>query len=276
MKRHRSLFLAAGAIVALMSVGLQGAAADSSHRPSHTVPDRSSGRAAPPRRAADGRFFQGNGGAVDGPFSLQGGRYDINVLSTYNSLYDAGASGSCLFTAYLNGVEKPQFVSLGTAIPVLASSPYLTTLAVTFPAGHQKLIVSPTTNCTWSITILRHGPSVPGIEIVGAQSYLIHGTTLTPTTVVHMGQSFEFFAFYRLVGGLKGTPKGTITFQEHAGPPQPAPLVAVKDANGLKQMGVTSVFSLKTHDTLGPAVATFAITVGTHHVSESLHFTVAR
>jgi len=213
---------------------------------------------------------------VDGPFSLQGGRYDINVLATYNALYDAGNSGQCLFTAYMNGVEKPQFVSLGTAIPVRASAPYLPTVAVTFPAGHQKLIVSPTTNCTWSITILRRGSSVPGIEIVGVQSYLIRGTTLTPTTVAHMGQSLEFFVFYRLVGGLTGTPKGTITFQEHASPPQSAPLVAVKDANGLKQMGVTSAFSLKAHDTLGPAVATFAITVGTLHMSESLRFTLVR
>jgi len=276
MKMHKSWVLAIGTIVALMSVGLPGAAADSSRRASHTVPGRSSGRAATPRRAADGRFFQGNGGAVDGPFRLQGGRYDINVLSTYNSLYDAGNSGQCLFTAYLNSVEKPQFVSLGTAVPVLASSPYLTTLAVTFPAGHQKLIVSPTTTCDWSITILRHGPSVPGIEIMGVQSYLIHGTTLTPTTVAHMGQSFEFFVFYRLVGGLKGTPKGTITFQEHKSPPQSFSMFPVKDANGLKQMGVTSAFSLKTHDTPGPAVATFAIAVGTHHMSESLHFTVVR
>lgn len=267
MKIRRSRFLAAGASVALMIVGLPGAAAAPSQR--------AAGRAATPSRAADGRFYLGQGGAVAGPFSLQGGRYDINVLATYNSSYDAGNSGSCLFTAYMNGMEKPQFVDLGTAIPVLASSPYLTTLAVTFPAGHQKLIVSPTTNCNWSITILRRGPSVPGIEIDAVGSYRIQGTTFTPTTVVHMGQSFDFSVFYRLVGGLKGTPKGTITFQEHTGAPQSASMFPATGANGLKQMAVTAVFSLKTHDTPGPAVAKFTVTVGKLHVSQSLHFTLA-
>ena len=276
MTRQRPWFLAAGALVGLILVGLPGAAADSSQRRVHAGADRSSGRAALPTRSADGRFFLGSGGAVDGPFRLQGGQYAIDILATYTSSYDAGSSGSCLFTAYLNGIETPQFVSLGTAIPVQASAPYLTTIAVTFPAGHQKLIVSPTTNCTWSLTILRRGPSVPGIEIDAVQSYLIRGTTVTPTTVAHMGQSAGFSVFYRLVGGLKGTPKGTITFQEHTGAPQSAPMVPVKDVNGIKQMAVTAAFSRKEHDTPGPAVATFAIAVGTLHVSEVLHFTLAR
>ncbi len=276
MTTLRPWFLAVGALVGFILVGLPGATAASSQRRLYTVAARPSGRAVMPRSSADGRFFLGNGGAVDGPFRLQGGQYDIHVLATYNSSDDVGNSGSCLFTAYLNGIEKPQFVSLGTAVPVQASAPYLTTLAVTFPAGHQKLIVSPTTNCAWSITILRRGPAVPGIEIVAVQSYLISPTTLTLATVVHMGQSFGFSVFYRLVGGLKGTPKGTITFQEHTGSPQSAPMVPVKDVNGVKQMAITAAFSLKLHDTPGPAVATCTITVGKLHVSEALHFTVAR
>ncbi len=223
MKSHRSWVLAAGAIIALMSVGLPGTAADSSRGTSHTVPNHSSGWATTPLRAADGRFFQGNGGAVDGPFSLQGGRYDINILATYNSSYDAGNSGQCLFTAYLNGIEQPRFVDLGRAVPVLASAPYNATLSVTFSAGHYKLMVSPVSECDWNMTILSRDSSVPGIEIMGVQSYLHSGNAYTPTTVVHMGQSFDFSVFYILAGGLKGKPKGTITFQEHGSPPSPRP-----------------------------------------------------
>src|SRR5438270_9918938 len=99
MKMYRSWFLAAGVIVGLMSLGLPGADAHSSQRPSD-----------------DGQFFLGHGGAVDGPFRLKGGKYVINVLVNYNSGYDTG-SGQCLFTAYLNGVEQPAFLSLGTAVP---------------------------------------------------------------------------------------------------------------------------------------------------------------
>jgi hypothetical protein len=90
-----------------------------------------------------------------------------------------------------------------------------------------------------------------------------------------MGQSFDFSVFYRLVGGLHGRPAGTITFQEHASPPQSSPLFAGKDINGLKQMYVNAAFSRKTHDTLGPALATFTVTVGKLQVSQSLNFTVA-
>ncbi|HEY8285201.1 MAG TPA: hypothetical protein VIJ28_12535 [Chloroflexota bacterium] len=275
MKIRGSWFLITAAIGGLMSGGFPGAAANSAHRPSHTFPERSSGQAATSSRAADGRFFLGHGGAVPGPFRLDGGKYEINVWANYNSGYDANNSGTCFFTAYMNGVEQPRFVNLGRAVPVLASAPYRATLAVTFPAGHYKLIVSPFSDCDWTMTILSRGPAVPGIEIVAVQSYLHRGTTFTPSTVVHMGQSFDFSVFYRLVGGLRGRPAGTITFQEHANPPQSAPLFAGKDINGFKQMFVNAAFSRKTHDTLGPALATFTVTVGKLQVSQSLNFTVA-
>jgi hypothetical protein len=276
MKIHRSWFLAAGILVGLMSGGLSGAAADSSRRPSHPFPEHSSLQAAPASRAADGRFFLGHGGAVRGPFLLQGGKYDIDILANYNAGYDAGNSGTCFFTAYLNGVEQPRFVNLGRAVPVLASAPYNATLAVTLSAGHYKLIVSPVSECDWDMTILSHDPSVPSVEIMWAQSYLHSGNTFTPATVAHMGQTFDFSVFYLLAGGLKGKPKGTITFQEHGSPPQSSPLFVGNDINGMKQMFVNATFTIKTHDTPGPAVATFRITLGKFQVSESLHFTVVR
>ncbi len=275
MRLYRSWFLSAGVIVGLLSGGLSGAAADSSQRPSNPFPAHSSPRATTSSRAADGRFFQGHGGAVHGPFLLQGGKYDIDILANYNSGYDAGNSGTCFFTAYLNGIEQPRFVNLGRAVPVLASAPYNATLSVTLSAGHYKLIVSPVSECDWDMTILSHDPSIPGVEIMWTQSYLHSGSTFTPATVAHMGQTFDFSVFYVLAGGLKGKPKGTITFQEHGSPPQSSPLFVGKDIYGMKQMFVNAAFSQKTHDTLGPAVATFTITVGKVHVSESLHFTLA-
>jgi hypothetical protein len=274
MNIFRSKFLATAALAGLLIVGPLEAAAAPSQGPSHAVPHHSVARAGMPTRAADGRFFQGHGGALLGPFALQGGTYDITVWANYNALYDAGNTGTCFFTAYLNGLEQPRFVNLGTAVPVLASSPYNATLPIKFSAGHYKIIVSPVSDCDWSMTILRRGPSVPAIEIEAVQSYLVRGTAFAPTTVVHMGQSIDFWVFYRLVGGVHGTPSGTITFQEHTGPAQSAPLVAGKDANGMKQMGANAVFSRKMHDTPGPAVARFTITIGTLHVSQSLHFTL--
>jgi hypothetical protein len=276
MKIHRSWFLAVGVLVGLMSGGLSGAAADSAQRPSNPFLEHSSPQAAPASRAADGRFFQGHGGAVRGPFLLQGGKYQINVWANYNAAYDAGNSGTCFFTAYMNGIEQPRFLNLGRAVPVLASAPYNATLTVTFSAGHYKLMVSPVSECDWNITILNRGSSAPGIEIMGVQSYLHSDNTYIPTTVVHLGQSFDFSVFYLLAGGLKGTPKGTITFQEHGSSPQSSPLFAGANINGMKQLFVNAVFSQKTHDKPGPAVAKFTITVGTFHVSESLHFTVVR
>jgi hypothetical protein len=212
---------------------------------------------------------------VHGPFHLNGGKYVVNVLVNYNSGYDSG-SGQCLFTAYMNGVEQPAFLSLGAAVPVLPSAPYRATIPVTATAGHYKLIVSPTTTCDWSITILSSGPAAPGIEVVGAHSYLHVGTNFTPKSVVHMGETFLFEVFYRLVGGLKGTPTGTITIQEHAGGPQTYPLLIAKDANGIKQMYNNVVFTQKSGDTPGAAVVKFTITVGGHRVSKRLKFTVAR
>src|SRR5690348_4004151 len=123
MKICRFRCLAAGVMVGLLIGGLPGAAAASSQR--------SSNRAAAPSRAADGRFFLGHGGALNGPFSLQGGIYEINVWANYNAAYDAGNSGTCFFTGYLNGIEQPRFVSLGAGVPVLASAPYHVALAVT-------------------------------------------------------------------------------------------------------------------------------------------------
>jgi hypothetical protein len=276
MKVHRFRFLAAGVIVGLMIAGLSGAAAASSQRSSPMFPEHSFGRAAMASRAADGRFFLGHGGAVNGPFALQGGKYQIDVWANYNSAYDAGNSGRCTFTAYLNGIEQPRFVNLGRGVPIVASRPYNTTLAVTLSAGHYKIIVSPYSDCDWHMTILSSGQTVPAIEIVGAQSYLHSGTDFTPTTLVHMGKSYDFSVFYRVVGGAKGKPAGTITLQEHTGSPQSARMFAAKDFYGFEQMAVDVVFSQKTHDTPGPAVATFTITVGKLHASQSLNFTLAR
>ncbi|HVC82202.1 MAG TPA: hypothetical protein VNL35_17055 [Chloroflexota bacterium] len=275
MKIHKPWFQIVAAIVGLTIVGLPGAAAASSQRSSPTFPQHSSDRAAAPSRAADGRFFMGHGGALNGPFSLQGGKYEITVWAYYNSAYDAGNSGTCFFTGYLNGMEQPRFVSLGAGVPVLASAPYHTALAVTFPAGHYKIMVSPVSNCDWNMTILSRGQTVPAIEIVGVQSYLQSGSTFTPTTVVHMGQSYAFSVFYRVVGAIKAKPAGTFTLLEHAGSPQSSPLYAGKDFYGFKQMAVNVVFSRKAHDTPGPAVARFTITAGKLHVSESLPFTLA-
>jgi hypothetical protein len=274
MKIHRPWFSVAGTIVGLMIGGLPGGAAASSQRSSPMFPAHTAGRAAPASRAADGRFFLGHGGAVNGPFALQGGKYTINVFANYNSAYDAGGSGMCTFTAYLNGIEQPRFVSLGKGVSIVASGPYNTALAVTLSAGHYKIIVSPYSDCDWNMTILSRGPAVPGIEIVGAQSYLHQGTDFIPTTKVHMDQSYDFSVFYRVVGGAKGKPAGTITLQEHTGSPQSAAMFAGKDFYGFKQMAVNVVFSRKTHDTPGPAVATFTIKVGKLQVSQSLNFTV--
>jgi hypothetical protein len=94
--------------------------------------------------------------------------------------------------------------------------------------------------------------------------------------MVHMGQSYDFSVFYRVVGGAKGKPAGTITFQEHTGPPQSARMVVAKDFYGFKQMAVDVTFSQKLHDVPGPAVATFTIINGKLHASLSLKFTVVR
>jgi hypothetical protein len=274
MRIHRSWLLAVGALAGLTIGGLPGPAAASSQRSSPMFPEHTAGRAATASRAADGRFFLGHGGAVNGPFALQGGKYQINVWANYNSAYDAGNSGMCTFTAYLNGIEQPRFVNLGRGISIVASGPYNTTLAVTLSAGHYKIIVSPYSDCGWNMTILSSGQTVPAIEIVGAQSYLHSGTDFTPTTIVHMDQSYDFSVFYRVVGGAKGKPAGTITLQEHTGSPQSARMFAAKDFYGFKQMAVNVVFSQKMHDTPGPAVAKFTITVGKLQVSQSLNFTL--
>ena len=80
MKRHRSWFLAAGAIVGLTSAGVPRAGAHSAQRPSYSVPKGATGLSRTQSRPHDGRFFLGHGGAVRGPFHLNGGKYVINVL----------------------------------------------------------------------------------------------------------------------------------------------------------------------------------------------------
>jgi hypothetical protein len=125
---------------------------------------------------------------------------------------------------YLYGVpERHRAATIREPGQGVASGPYNTALAVTLSAGYYKIIVSPYSDCDWNMTILSRGQTVPAIEIVGAQSYLHSGTDFTPTTTVHMDQSYDFSVFYRVVGGAKGKPAGTITLQEHTGPPPSPP-----------------------------------------------------
>ena len=160
MRKQRSWLLATAAILGLTSSGLPAAGAQSSPRLLHSVANRLASPFATPRSAPDGRFYLGHGGAVRGPFHLSGGKYVVNVLVNYNAGFDSG-SGQCLFTAYMNGVDDPGRLGLGTAVPVLPSAPYRTAISVTATAGRYKLIVSPTTTCDWSIAILSTAPAAP-------------------------------------------------------------------------------------------------------------------
>ena len=274
MKRQHPWFLAVVAIVVLLIAGIPSAAAGPARRPAHLFPAHSPSRAVITSRAADGKFFQGHGGSLNGPFSLMGGRYELDVWARYNSLYDATGFGQCLFTAYMNGVEHPQFLSLGTAVPVVASGPYHFTPTVYFPAGHFKLIVSPASDCDWSVTILRHGPAVTGIDV--AEVDILHkiGGTFTPTTTVRMGETITFALFYSLTGlpGVKAT--GRIAISENGRDGGSYPLRVGPDINGFKQLYQGIVFTLKSGDTPGPATVTLTVTAGKFHVARTVKFTL--
>ncbi|HWE61305.1 MAG TPA: hypothetical protein VHB98_06310 [Chloroflexota bacterium] len=266
MKTSQSWFLVVMAIVVLLIAGLPNAVAARAHAP---------GRAVIASRAGDARFFSGHGGDLRGPFSLLGGRYELDVWARYNALYDAGNSGDCIFGAYIDGIETPMHVTLSTPIPIADFPSFHYTPTVYFPAGHYKLVIVPSSDCDWSVSILRLGPAVPAIDIVAVRSFLHRGNTFTPTSVVHWGQTINFAIFYTLQGAVSGTPAGTIAIAQHGKDFRTFHLRPWKDTDGTQQLYINLIFTPGKGATPGPAVAAFSVTVGTLHVHQSLDFTVA-
>jgi hypothetical protein len=267
MKRQHSWILAAAAIVALLLAGLPNVLAGSARHEALSYPARMAG---------DAQFFYGSGPAFDGPFSLAGGRYEVDLLAQYNSITDVANSGECIFGAYIDGIETPIHLTLSAPVPVGDFVPFHYTPMVAFPAGHYRLVVLPGTDCDWRVSILRLGPSGPAIAITSLGIYLHRGNTFTPTTVVHAGQTIDFSVFYRLDGNPSGTPSGRVAFSEHGKAITSYSLRPWTDAHGTKQLYINIKIGKVNANSPQTVVATFTVTVGSLRASQSMSFTLAR
>jgi len=233
-------------------------------------------------QAGDSQFFSGASAAVY-TFVLRGGRYAIDVYAQYDPQNDPSGSGQCLFNGYLDNQTTGSHAPLGGVVPIGQFVPFHTAVTGTLSAGSYELNILPFTTCDWRVTILDLGPSptttvapiTSPVEILAVRSYIVRGTTFTPTTVVHMGQLIDFVVFYDLAAA-SGPLAGDITIKESgkgAQPPQTFHLNAAKA--GVKEFFAGIIFSRKTHDVDGPAVATFTIGASKQHTSRALNFTLA-
>jgi hypothetical protein len=268
MSRQHSWILAAAAIVALLLAGLPNVLAG---------PARHVTLSHPARMAGDMQFFYGSGPAFEGPFSLAGGRYEVDLWAQYNSITaDASNSGECIFGAYIDGIETPIHLTLSVPVSIGDFVPFHYTPMVAFPAGHYKLVVLPGTDCDWRVSILRLGSAGPAIAITSLGIYLHRGNTFTPITVVHAGQTIDFSVFYRLAGNPIGTPSGRVAFSEHGKAIASYGLRPWTDAHGTKQLYINIKFGKVNAHAPQTVVATFTVTVGSLRASQSMSFTLAR
>jgi hypothetical protein len=218
----------------------------------------------------DGQFFSGSGGAARGPFSLKGGRYHVFVSAFYNGLHTT--SSSCSFTAHLEGVEHalpPAFANLGTAIP-LTDSGYTYRLPLTIVAapGHYSLIVSPLTNCDWSVSILGGIPPEQPLAIgpVGISGESKAG--------VHLHESVEFSALYDVQSITTPGPSGSVSLMQRGKAVRIYPLTPGPSALGLPELHRVMSFGNADRALLGPLTAQFTLTLGATRVTRSYDFTL--
>jgi hypothetical protein len=222
-------------------------------------------------------FFKGSGAALYN-FTLQAGRYDIQIYAQYTPVNDVSGSGECSFDGYLDNLTTGSHASVGTSFPIQEQVPWNQPAVGNLAAGTYQLYIFPGTTCEWSVEIVALGPPskvTPAIHIVFAGLYVEHGSKFTPVTVVHMDQTTDFSVFYTVSGTLPGPLTGQIVVHEtKPGPTQTFRLAVA--TNGTKQFYIDLTFAPKYGAVVGPAEATFTITSGKLHASRTVHFAVAK
>jgi hypothetical protein len=152
--------------------------------------------------ARDDAFtFHGLSGATNS-FVLQGGRYVIDAYAGFFAAAHPGAT-TCSFTAVLNGVEHPvpNGQSMLGSTMINGYHPYRYHPTLDLPAGHYTLVVSPITDCDWSVSIGGGGMGKPYVAFGDTGIYHMLGRSNAKTTIVETsGKSYSFGFAYNAWG----------------------------------------------------------------------------
>ncbi len=223
----------------------------------------------------DGEFFSGSGGGARGPFTLHGGRYHVYVSAFYNGLHTM--SSSCAFTARLEGVEHPlppAFANLGTAIPLSDSGyVYQLPLTIAIDPGHYSVIVSPFTNCDWSVSILGGIPVGQPLAIGPVGITRTADDTGKSITSVHLHESVDLSALYD-TRDAAARPTGTVTLARQGRTVRTLKLTRGPTAGGVAQMHHLMAFGDGDRSLIGPLTARFTLRLGAATATRSVDFTL--
>ncbi len=214
--------------------------------------------------------FSGDSAAVKN-FTLIAGQYFIDANAQYDALNDPNGAGNCFFSGYLDNLQTGSHATLGGPVPITPYVPYSQTATGYLAGDTYRLVMLPSTNCDWRVTIVAAGSTSPSLSIASVGVYRMSHGKLVQTSVVPFGSTVEFIVSYRVEGKLPGTVIGELTLQEKSGPLQKAYL---KGEKAIEKAYLSATFSAKEHDVPGPAVATFILTAGNLLASRAFHFTL--
>jgi photosystem II stability/assembly factor-like uncharacterized protein len=240
------------------------------------LPLAGSARAGAQRAARDDAFtFHGSGGQRQ-TVALQGGRYVIDVYAGFFAATHPNTS-TCSFTAVLNGVEHPipgGFSTLGSLL-VGGFAPYRYMPTLNLQPGHYTLVVSPLTDCDWSVSIGGGGTDHPLVSFGSTGLYHRLGgynerTTIAETT----GKPYSFGFAYNAWGDGFAAPTASLTVLQHGQALHTYKLTPTAGDYGQTAFSTALAFPSGSGDPPGAYTARFTATLGGRRFTTSVDYTV--
>jgi hypothetical protein len=143
------------------------------------------------------------------------------------------------------------------------------------PPGHYSLIVSPFTNCDWSVSIIGGIPVEQPLSIgpVGLMHQI--GESSQSTTLVHLRESIDLSAVYEVRDAAGPAPSGSVSLIQRGKTVRTFALTPQTVSMGLPEFHRSVTFDERADRALlGPLTARFTITRGTAQVTRSVDFTL--
>jgi photosystem II stability/assembly factor-like uncharacterized protein len=226
--------------------------------------------------ARDDAFtFHGSGGATHS-FTLQGGRYVIDAYAGFFAATHPGAT-TCSFTAVLNGVEHPVPNGQSTLGSTMVNGyyPYHYIPTLNLPAGHYTLVVSPITDCDWSVSIGGGGTGRPYLGFADTGIYHMLGGSNAKTTIVETdGKSYSFGFAYNAWGDGFNAPTARLDLLQQGHVFATYPLASTAGSYGQSAFTIDLTYPRRIGSRHDSYVARYTLTLGGRSAVKNVAFTV--
>jgi photosystem II stability/assembly factor-like uncharacterized protein/outer membrane murein-binding lipoprotein Lpp len=228
-----------------------------------------------PAAHEDAFTFHGSQGATH-TFALQGGRYVIDAYAGFFAATHPGAT-TCSFTAVLNGAEHPVPNGQSTLGSTMVNGfyPYKYLPTLNLAACHYTLVVSPITDCDWSVSIGGGGTGRPFVAFADTGIYHMLGGSTAKTTIVETnGKPYSFGFAYNAWGDGFNTPTARLDLLQHGRVLYTYPLAPSVGSYGQSAFTIDLKYPHQIGEQHASYVARYTLTLGGRSVVKKVPYTV--